>query len=393
MTPSMSRQSSALLRAGLSTALALGASFAMVSCKRRTENNAPPAVGPSMMATWGTNAVAFRGRLGTIVTVTCVPGRAPGAVWGSDLYSDDSSICSAALHSGRVSLQGGTVQIQINPGATLYAATMRNGVVSRPYRAWPGSFTIVGGPAPGLIAVPIGMGRPMAPPPPAIGMGGGGGMIPVMPGQDPWSINATRFRGQFGSRFSLVCTPGGTPRTVWGSMIYSDDSSVCTAAVHASRLDPNVGGMVTVMIQAGMPGYPGSVRNGITSVTYGAYAGSYVFVSPVVPMPPTMGGTPPGATPLAWSDNAIRFRGQNGIARRVWCPPNGTRGSVWGTGIYTDDSSVCNAAVHAGRISMAMGGAFTVRNMPGLPAYRGSASNGITTMNYATFPGSFALAP
>src|SRR5205807_7649554 len=42
------------------------------------------------------------------------------------------------------------------------------------------------------------------------------------------------------------------------------------------------------------------------------------------------------------------------------CPPNGTLGSVWGTNVYYTSSSVCSAAVHAGLITRASGGAVII---------------------------------
>ena len=44
------------------------------------------------------------------------------------------------------------------------------------------------------------------------------------------------------------------------------------------------------------------------------------------------------------------FRGDEGSVFLVNCPGGCTedKGSVWGTGIYTQDSSICRAAIHAG---------------------------------------------
>ena len=66
-------------------------------------------------------------------------------------------------------------------------------------------------------------------------------------------------------------------RSVWGSDYYTDDSSLCRAAVHAGVIKPS-GGTVTVMREAGRPLYVGSRRNGIESSDYGAYSDSIRFV-------------------------------------------------------------------------------------------------------------------
>jgi len=100
-----------------------------------------------------------------------------------------------------------------------------------------------------------------------------------------------------------------------------------------------------------------------------------------------------GGELVLWNANATRFRGRNGQTIRVLCPPGGPAGSIWGTGAYTDDSSICTAAVHAGRIQLATGGAFGVQILPGMPAYTPSTANGITSQAYPQYTGSFSIVP
>ena len=64
---------------------------------------------------------------------------------------------------------------------------------------------------------------------------------------------------------------------------------------------------------------------------------------------------------------------------------------MWGKGPFTDDSSVCTAAVFAGRITLERGGVVRVRVAPGRPSYEGDTRNGVTTRTFATFPGSFLV--
>lgn len=383
-------------------ALVAVSATSLVACKKKNRDGngvSAPVGGATLTATWSTDARAFRGRVGTVVTVRCFPNGAPRAVWGSDVYSDDSSVCTAALHSGRVSLQaGGTFQIQILPGQPAYLATMRNGVATRPYGSYPGSFGIVGGPAPGMVAMPANAVPPPVPPP-VVAMPGPGGAtpLPLNPSDNPWRVSATRVRGQNGRAFSLLCPPGGSPGTVWGTSVYTDDSSICSAAQHAGVLNPMVGGPVTFYVRPGMPAYIGSPRNGVTTLNYGSYAGSFVFAPgagamPNMGVPPPVVPMPMGATAFNWRDSATRYRGQNGLAIRAYCAPGGAPGTVWGSGLYTDDSSVCGAAQHAGRIGPT-GGAFTVRILPGMPRYVGSPVNGVVSRDYGSYPGSFSIQP
>jgi len=63
--------------------------------------------------------------------------------------------------------------------------------------------------------------------------------------------------------------------SVWGTDVYTDDSSLAAAAVHAGLLKPGETGLVRVTIERGRDRYAGSPRNGVTSLDFAAYAGSY----------------------------------------------------------------------------------------------------------------------
>ncbi|MEP7159081.1 MAG: LCCL domain-containing protein, partial [Chloroflexota bacterium] len=59
-----------------------------------------------------------------------------------------------------------------------------------------------------------------------------------------------------------------------------DDSSVCTAAVHAGLITFAAGGSVTIEIQPDAVTYTGSERNGVSSGSWSTWYGSFVFVTP-----------------------------------------------------------------------------------------------------------------
>jgi hypothetical protein len=74
------------------------------------------------------------------------------------------------------------------------------------------------------------------------------------------------------------------------------------------------------------------------------------------------------------------------------CPAGCTDGSaVWGTGVYTGDSAICAAAVHAGIISAADGGEVLASYAPGQDSYLGSTQNDVTTNDYGSWGNSFTL--
>jgi hypothetical protein len=93
-----------------------------------------------------------------------------------------------------------------------------------------------------------------------------------------WDAQAAEHRGQNGEIFSYECPPDGLFGTIWGSFIYTDDSSVCTAAVHAGAISREVGGTVRIVIRPGLPAYAGTIRNGVRSESYGRWDGSFSIV-------------------------------------------------------------------------------------------------------------------
>jgi len=80
-----------------------------------------------------------------------------------------------------------------------------------------------------------------------------------------------------------------------------------------------------------------------------------------------------------WSQTAGALRGRDGSVFQVRCPQGGQLRAVWGSGVYTDDSSICTAAVHAGLIRLGSGGLVNIHIVPGRSEYRGSLQNGIET--------------
>ena len=122
---------------------------------------------------------------------------------------------------------------------------------------------------------PLGPG-PQPPTPPTGQQGPATGGIA---GSD-WNAAATALRGRTGQRFVFQCPPGGTAgRGPWGGEVYTDHSSVCTAAVHAGLITFASGGSVTIEIRAGQDFYAASPgQGGVTSSAAGGWPGSFAFV-------------------------------------------------------------------------------------------------------------------
>ncbi len=191
-----------------------------------------------------------------------------------------------------------------------------------------------------------------------------------------------------GATFAVTCPAGTRQATIWGTGTYTSDSALCVAATHAGALPGTDAGIVVVEIAPGLPAYEGTIRHGIASTAYPAWTLSYRF-----PHAPKEAEGEPGGTVFFdhtgdWVTPPNRFPMQAGVIYRFVCPPATQTGNVWGTDIYTDDSSICEAAVHAGVIGRD-GGTVHYERLGARQSFRGSARNGVSSSDYAAWPGSF----
>jgi hypothetical protein len=91
---------------------------------------------------------------------------------------------------------------------------------------------------------------------------------------DPDPGNLSTYQNQVGKSFYFEVT-GVLTGPIWGTGIYTNDSRLATAVVHAGILGNGQKGIVKVTILAGQPAYLGTANNGVTSNNYGAWSGSY----------------------------------------------------------------------------------------------------------------------
>jgi hypothetical protein len=199
--------------------------------------------------------------------VLCQAGGKLEEAWGTDIYTDDSSICTAAVHAGLVSVRdGGIVTIEMRPDAGYYGGTTRNGVTTGDWREpWTGSYVFI---------------RDPSSPPPAIAASG--------------HMQADSWPHQAGRIITFYCAPNFQLHVVYGSDPYTDDSYVCSAAVHAGILTQKFGGMTTIKLLDDRTSFTASSRHGVSTLSMEQWHGqSYTFVGTPsnTPLPPT-GETP-----------------------------------------------------------------------------------------------------
>jgi hypothetical protein len=68
---------------------------------------------------------------------------------------------------------------------------------------------------------------------------------------------------------------GEATGSVWGTDVYTGDSAIATAAVHAGLVKVGETAVVKVTVEKPLPRYQGSVSNGVTSHEFGQYGTAY----------------------------------------------------------------------------------------------------------------------
>ncbi len=350
---------------------------------------------------WSVSATEWRSQTGKVFNVYCVPGGVrAGVLWGLDVYTDDSSICLAAVHSLATFdvPRGGTVYFRMEPGQEGYNADRRRGVQSQTWAAWPSGFRVIAG-VPGKRLSQISDSTPV---------------------EITWTTSARHLRGNDGAQRVMFCPRDGNSQTVWGTSIYADDSSICAAAVHAGLITFAKGGSVTLQVEAGREGYKGTKKHGVSSLPWEKWDGSFTFpkrqIAVALPAPGVDAPAPASFQPsqgfftsavlrqdapvfqqsgeylMSWTSSADSWQGQRGPIIKVYCPAGGRSNVVWGSGEYTADSSVCTAAVHAlATFDFATGGTAYITMTPGLTDYPAEQRRGVSSLPFKVFPSSFRV--
>lgn len=194
--------------------------------------------------------------------------------------------------------------------------------------------------------------------------------------------SAAAFRKDAGKRLTFVCRGSdGKNALVHGTDVYTDDSAICAAAIHAGVLKTGQTGVVTIQMGTGAKEFPGSARNGITSRSYGRWESSFTFARDAAP------GT------ITWTTTWGQMPKDFDKPVTVACDAGGKLDApVWGTDVYTSDSAICVAAVHAGVFPADKGGVVVAKWVPGLSEYPGTQRRGITSRRWGAVPDAFSVA-
>ncbi|XP_076810446.1 cysteine-rich secretory protein LCCL domain-containing 2-like [Clavelina lepadiformis] len=273
-------------------------------------------------------------------------------VWGNGVYTRDSSICRAAIHDGHITDEGGEVIVYKQPGQRSYVGVERNSIRSISFGYWRGAFSFT----PKIPDTPITCETP---------------------------LENERF--DLLTDFQITCPRGcrDSSANVWGSSIYTYHSSLCKSAIHDGRLT-NEGGLVTIYKQPGQALYKGEEKNSVKSIFMDYSHISFSFTPNVSSV-----NDQPVSCHITGRDS--RFTVQASF--NLTCPSGcaNITGNVWGSGIYTQDSAVCRAAIHDGRIKNETGGSITFYRQLGQSSYIGLERNSIKSLPYGYWKKSFTF--
>ncbi|KAJ8249221.1 hypothetical protein GJAV_G00232480 [Gymnothorax javanicus] len=157
---------------------------------------------------------------------------------------------------------------------------------------------------------------------------------------------------------------------VWGTIFYDVQSSICRAAIHYGVIN-NRGGLVDIMRKDKLNFFIKSTRNGVES--HSKYRTGNAFLVTKVEVRPV--------DCYATVTEICPFKKPSASCPRVLCPDN-CRDQPWhsapvvGNIFYSDSSSICRAAIHAGVIK-ASGGPVDVLALDKKKSFVGVLRNGI----------------
>ena len=194
-----------------------------------------------------------------------------------------------------------------------------------------------------------------------------------------------RFSGPSGRKYRVHCPKGCSKSplaNVFGTTYYTDDSSVCKAAVHAGVIKDDNGGDMILIIANGEESYQSSYQNGIQAAAHGSNPRSITFKNA------------PQITRIDCYEigGSSRFAGPIGTKFTVFCERSCSKkeNNVFGDQTYTDDSSICQSAIHAGLLTD-KGGEIQFILEQGRQLYSGSTKNGIKSQRRGTYLRSFRI--
>ena len=215
----------------------------------------------------------------------------------------------------------------------------------------------------------------------------------IKPISDPG--NLTAYGSEVG-RVLLIEVTGAVGSAVYGTDVYTHDSNLAPAAVHAGVLKLGEKGIVKVTILPPQDGFAGTGRNGITSTGWTSAKYDCYKIEPVKTLfagvPATSTVTVAAADVRPDPGNLGGYRNQVGNSF-VFEVTGANDWGIYGTDIYTDDSELDVVAVHAGLLKVGQKGLVKVTVLGSQTEFKSTSRNGVTSRSWAGFSGSYKVEP
>ncbi len=201
-------------------------------------------------------------------------------------------------------------------------------------------------------------------------------------------------------------TKGFPNAGAWGTDIYTYDSAIQTAGVHAGALKDGEFAIVRLEVLPGQEAYEGSKYNGVETQGYGAYQLSYMIqakpenaaeeVAELKEKQAEFDKEQNERRPMLTKKSAeLSAKSFNGLPKKdelkegdvfyyiVTGKSHG--GTVWGSNPYTFDSDLALSATHAGILKPRERGIVKVEIIEKLPGYEGTTENKIRSIDYGEY--------
>lgn len=321
-----------------------------------------------------TNATNYRGS-GRTIRCTCTGGAArSGTVWGTDIYTDDSKICRAAVHAGIINQDGGEVKLTMSGGRSSYSASSRNDVSTKSFGKWHGSYQFSRRSSSSSSA-------------------GNSSEKQIVSVSNPAACGFTdsstlRLNSRHRvDRLEIWYNWASSESSTAYQLLGSQGQVIRRGTFKRASCDPYQKSWCVGRDRPGLTLESGTYQIRVPRSRICQNSGSkgrgFVQAWGI-----SVGGSSGSQNVKDCPSNATAFRGSG---RTVTCRCTDsatTSGSVWGTGVYTDDSKICRAAVHAGKIG-SRGGVVTFTTLSGQSSYSASMRNGVSTASFGSWSGSY----
>eukprot|EP00371_Babesia_bovis_P003371 XP_001612018.1 LCCL domain containing protein [Babesia bovis T2Bo] len=203
------------------------------------------------------------------------------------------------------------------------------------------------------------------------------------------TLEDERFNGATGDQFLVSCSRSCTDPllTLKGSKVYTSDSSICKAAIHAGAI-PHEGGEAIVTIMHGKESYDYCMGHYDRDCKYKVEPSRDAII---LSIPRSKGAL--FNMYGYWYIHAENAHWYPYVAKvSSWLPGTASYDSVWYSlkGIYNPISSVCQAAIHSGHLGE-LGGEVEIEILGSQDSFNGSTAHGMTSLESGQYLKSFRI--